>query len=68
MVSISQQSSPCVILYSNEKKHDRYNLGQDWFVEHTLAGSHWKGHNIWWCVEVEWRMGLLEPSSRGAWL
>lgn len=54
----------------SQKRHtivkNGYNLGRDWFVERALAGSHWKGHTIWWRAEVEWRTGLLEPGSRGA--
>ena len=54
----------------SQKRHkiskNGYNLGRDWFVERALAGSHWKGHNIWWRAEVEWRTGLLEPGSKGA--
>lgn len=55
---------------TSQKRHkisrDGYNLGRDWFVERALAGSHWKGHNIWWRAEVEWRTGLLESGSKGA--
>ena len=54
----------------SQKRHkivkDGYNVGRDWFVERALAGSHWKGHQIWWRAEVEWRTGLLEPGSKGA--
>jgi hypothetical protein len=54
----------------SQKRHrivkDGYNLGRDWFVKRALAGSLWKGHNIWWRAEVEWRTGLLEPGSKGA--
>lgn len=54
----------------SQKRHkiskDGYNLGRDWFVERALAGSHWKGHNIWWRAEVEWHAGLLEPGNKGA--
>ncbi|KAH9986624.1 hypothetical protein BJV77DRAFT_1028331 [Russula vinacea] len=53
----------------SQKRHkivkDGYNVGRDWFVERALAGSHWKGHQIWWRAEVEWRTGLLEPGSKG---
>ena len=53
----------------SRKRHkiteDGYNLGRDWFVERALAGSYWKGHNIWWSAQVEWRTGLLEPGSKG---
>jgi hypothetical protein len=54
----------------SQKRHrivkDGYNLGRNWFVERALAGSHWKGHQIWWRAKVEWRTGLLEPGSTGA--
>jgi hypothetical protein len=53
----------------SQKRHkivkDGYNLGRDWFVERALAGSHQKGHNVWWTAKVEWRTGLLEPGSKG---
>ncbi|KAI9443321.1 hypothetical protein H4582DRAFT_1923892 [Lactarius indigo] len=53
----------------SQKRHkivkNGYNLGRDWFVERALAGSHQKGHNIWWRAELEWRTGLLEPGSKG---
>jgi hypothetical protein len=42
-----------------------YNLGRDWFVERAVAGSHWKGHQVWWSARVEWRTGLLEPGNNG---
>jgi hypothetical protein len=54
---------------TSQKRHkiveDGYNLGRDWFVERALAGSHWKGHQVWWRADVEWRTGLLEPGSNG---
>ena len=54
----------------SQKRHkivqNGYNLGRDWFVERALAGSHQKGHNVWWTAEVEWRTELLEPGSKGA--
>ena len=54
----------------SQKRHkivkNGYNLGRDWFVKRALAGSLWKGHQIWWRAEVEWRTGLLEPGSNGA--
>ena len=53
----------------SQKRHkivqNGYNLGRDWFVERALAGSHQKGHNVWWTAEVEWRTELLEPGSKG---
>jgi hypothetical protein len=54
----------------SQKRHkiskDGYNLGRDWFVQRALAGSHWKGHQIWWQAEVEWRTDLLESGNKGA--
>jgi hypothetical protein len=54
----------------SQKRHrivkDGYNLGRDYFVKRALAGGLWKGHQIWWRAEVEWRTGLLEPGSKGA--
>lgn len=54
----------------SQKRHkitkDGYNLGRDWFVKRALAGSHWKGHQIWWRAEVEWRTDLLESGNKGA--
>jgi hypothetical protein len=64
MVSSASKEEP------SQKRHrivkDGYNLGRDWFVERALAGSHWKGHQVWWRAKVEWRTGLLESGSKGA--
>lgn len=53
----------------SQKRHkiveNGYNLGRDWFVKRALAGGLWKGHQIWWRANVEWRTGLLEPGSKG---
>ena len=54
---------------TSQKRHkivkNGYNLGRDWFVKRALAGSLWKGHQIWWRATVEWHTGLLEPGSKG---
>jgi hypothetical protein len=54
----------------SQKRHkiskNGYNLGRDWFVERALAGSHWKGRQIWWRAEVEWRTDLIESGNKGA--